>query len=261
MSSLGQMVAGIAHEINNPVNFIYGNLSHLDASVQDVLDIIEHYQAAYPDPIETVAEMIENVELDYLRQDIPKQIQSMRLGADRIRQLVLSLRNFSRLDEAEVKNVDLHEGIESTLTILSHRFKGDIGIIRHYGDLPTVSCSPAQINQVWMNLLVNACDALEEVKPRFLGTISKPSVMIETQNMGEKNVMIKIRDNGAGIPENILNTVFDPFFTTKPIGQGTGLGLSICYAIVERHRGKIQVRSQPDLGTEFSVILPISVNT
>jgi signal transduction histidine kinase len=259
MSSLGQMVAGVAHEINNPVNFIYGNLAHLESSVQDVIEVIDRYQATYPEPVDEIADLLEEVEFDYLREDIPKQISSMRMGAERIRQIVLSLRNFSRLDEAATKHVNLHDGIDSTLTLLAHRLKANIEIIKKYGEIPAIECCPAQLNQVWMNILTNAIDALEEVVERFDGALSSPKITIETLAQAQ-TVTIKIRDNGAGISEDLLTNIFDPFFTTKPIGKGTGLGLSICFAIIERHGGTMRVRSQLDIGTEFTFILPIALD-
>jgi signal transduction histidine kinase len=259
MSSLGQMVAGVAHEINNPVNFIYGNLAHLESSVQDVIELIERYQAVYPEPVDDIVYLLEEVEFDYLRKDIPKQISSMRMGAERIRQIVLSLRNFSRLDEAPTKQVNLHEGIDSTLTLLAHRLTPDIQIAKKYSSIPEIECRPAQLNQVWMNILSNAIDALEEISERFDGALSSPRITIETM-AHDQIVTIKIRDNGVGIPEDLLSSIFDPFFTTKPIGKGTGLGLSICFAIIERHGGTMRVRSQLGIGTEFTFILPVALN-
>lgn len=259
MSSLGQMVAGVAHEINNPVNFIYGNLAHLESNVQDVIEIIDQYQAVYPEPVDEIVDVLEEVEFDFLCEDIPKQISSMRMGAERIRQIVLSLRNFSRLDEASTKHVNLHDGIDSTLTLLAHRLKADIKIIRKYGDIPEIECRPAQLNQVWMNIITNALDALDEVTERFDGALSSPKITIETL-AHDQVVTIKIRDNGAGISEDLLANIFDPFFTTKPIGKGTGLGLSICFAIIERHGGTMRVRSQLDIGTEFTFVLPTALD-
>ncbi|MGD1903699.1 MAG: sensor histidine kinase [Geitlerinemataceae cyanobacterium] len=256
MSGLGQMVAGVAHEINNPVNFIYGNLAHLDTCVRDILGIIEEYQDAYPEPVETVADLLEEVEFGYLQEDIPKQIESMRMGADRIRQIVLSLRVFSRLDESSRKRADLHAGLDSTLALLDHRLKSRVRLVKQYGDLPEIDCYPAQLNQLWMNLLANAIDALDLVFERFRHTLSEPTITVRTAASG-RQATIEIRDNGIGIPEDAIDRVFDPFFTTKPIGQGTGLGLSVCFAIVERHGGQIRVRSQLDTGTKITVTLPL----
>ncbi|PSB13871.1 two-component sensor histidine kinase [filamentous cyanobacterium CCP2] len=250
MSSLGQMVAGIAHEINNPVNFIYGNLNYVNTYTEDLLKLIRLYQQHYPQANPEIQAQIEAIELEFIQDDLPRLLSSMRIGSERIRQIVLSLRNFSRLDEAERKFSDLHEGIDSTLLLLNHRTKQGIQIIKHYNDLPPVECYPAQINQVFMNILNNAIDALlENSKP-------EKQVIIQTEAEGDR-VRIRIQDNGLGIPENLLGKLFDPFFTTKPIGQGTGLGLAICYQIIEKHKGSIQVHSPLGKGAEFIVTLPI----
>ncbi|NJO40154.1 MAG: HAMP domain-containing protein [Cyanobacteria bacterium CRU_2_1] len=251
MSSLGQMVAGIAHEINNPVNFIYGNLSYTKIYTEDLLGLVHLYRQHYPNATPEIQERIEAIDLDFLNEDLPKLLSSMKLGADRIRQLVLSLRNFSRLDEAETKLSDLHEGIDSTLLLLGNRLKHEIDVVKHYGDLPLVECYPAQINQVFMNIIGNAIDALLENKDQ----ISK-KITIQTEAQQDW-VKICIQDNGSGIPQTIMSKLFDPFFTTKPIGQGTGLGLAICYQIVEKHHGKIQVHSTIGKGAEFIIMLPI----
>jgi two-component system, NtrC family, sensor kinase len=252
MSSLGQMVAGIAHEINNPVNFIYGNIEHTKNYFQDLLEIIYIYQQNCPQ-IETVIEKkIEEIDLEYIISDLPKILGSMKMGTERIRQIVLSLRNFSRLDEAEVKSVDLHEGIDNTLLILNNRIKDKIEIIKKYEDLPLVECYPAQINQVFMNILNNAIDALLSAEEQL-----QKQITIQTEMTNSDSIQIKIQDNGIGIPLEIQNKIFDPFFTTKPVGSGTGLGLSICYQIMEKHQGKIIVNSQLGQGTEFAISLPI----
>ncbi|MUH01412.1 HAMP domain-containing protein [Scytonema sp. UIC 10036] len=252
MSSLGQMVAGIAHEINNPINFIYGNIEHTKNYIQDLLELIYLYQDKYPQFETQIESRIEEIELEYIISDLPKILGSMKMGAERIRQLVLSLRNFSRLDEAEVKSVDLHEGIDNTLLILSNRLKEEIEIIKKYGDLPLVECYPAQINQVFMNLLSNAIDALLGASEKF-----QKQIVIQTKVINSDSIKVEIRDNGVGIPLEIQNKIFDPFFTTKPVGSGTGLGLSVCYQIIEKHGGKIFVKSEPNQGTEFAVSLPI----
>jgi GAF domain-containing protein len=261
MSSLGQLVAGIAHEINNPVNFIYGNLMHVSEYNNDLLDLINLYQEEYPTPNPTIQDKIEDIDLEFLLEDLPAMINSMQVGAERIRKLVLSLRNFSRLDEAEKKPVDIHEGIESTLLILQYRLKARpdqaaIEIVREYGDLPLVECYPAQLNQVFMNIISNAIDALESDTANSLITIS--TSIFSLANHQEPWAMIKISDNGPGIPDQVRSHIFDPFFTTKPVGKGTGLGLSISYKIVvEKHGGKIDCISQPGQGTQFLIKIPV----
>jgi len=251
MSSLGQMVAGIAHEINNLVNFIYGNLNHAQEYADDLLDLIQLYQNEYPNPQENIQIASEEMELEFIQEDLPKLLDSMKVGANRIRQIVLSLRNFSRLDEAEMKAVDLHEGIDSTLLLLNNRLKQGIDVVKNYGDLPAVVCYPAQINQVFMNIISNATDALLADKES-----SDQTVTISTE-AASGQVVVKIRDNGPGIPEEIKGRLFDPFFTTKPIGQGTGLGLSISYQIIQKHQGAIAVNSALGQGSEFVITLPI----
>lgn len=251
MSSLGQMVAGIAHEINNPVNFIYGNLIHTHEYASNLLHLVELFQQEYPALPPTIQAEIERMDLAFVQEDLPKLLASMKMGAERIRQIVLSLRNFSRLDEAEMKAVDLHEGLDSTLLLLSNRLKRGIHVVQRYGDLPPVECYPAQLNQVFMNILSNAIDALLESDHT-----QKKTIAITTE-VRSPHVCIHIQDNGMGIPAALLSKLFDPFFTTKPIGQGTGLGLAISYQIVQRHCGDIEVESSPQSGTKFSIILPI----
>ncbi len=255
MSSLGQLVAGVAHEINNPVNFIFGNLVHATQYIEDLLRLVELYQKYYPEPLKPILEEIEAIDLDFLSQDLPKLLSSMKIGANRIRQIVLSLRNFSRLDEAEMKPANIHEGIDNTLLLLQNRLKGKVGypeiqVIKEYGLIPEVECFPGQLNQVFMNLLVNAIDALEE------SPVNNPQISIRTFQEGD-NIKISIVDNGCGMTEEIRKKLFDPFFTTKPIGQGTGMGLSISYQIiVEKHRGKLLCFSTFGNGSEFVIIIP-----
>ncbi|AFY47329.1 PAS domain S-box [Nostoc sp. PCC 7524] len=261
MSSLGNMVAGVAHEINNPVNFIHGNLIPASEYAQDLLHLVELYQIHFPYPPAEIQAAIINIDLDFLKEDLVKLLKSMRVGTQRIREIVLSLRNFSRLDEAEFKQVDIHEGIDSTLMILQNRLKvkpehPEISVIKEYGNLPLVECYPGQLNQVFMNLLSNAIDALED---SFLGEQGK--IHIRTELIKNNWVRIRISDNGVGISAAIVSKLFDPFFTTKSIGKGTGLGLSISYQIVvDRHGGKLSCHSEPGQGADFVIEIPISQN-
>ncbi|MBP0017671.1 MAG: GAF domain-containing protein [Cyanobacteria bacterium SBLK] len=259
MVGLGQLVAGIAHEINNPVNFIFGNLVHVEGYALDLIDLIDSYRKANPIPNEEVREKIDDIDLDFVREDLPKIIESMRMGSDRIRKIVLSLRTFSRLDEAEIKAVDIHEGLESTLLILQHRWKslGDrdaLELVKDYGNIPLVECYPAPLNQVFMSLLTNALDAIEE---RYARESLTPRIGIRTAREGDR-VQIEIADNGNGIPEEMQSRIFDPFFTTKKVGKGTGLGLAISYqVIVEKHGGQLEYSSQVGQGTQFRISIPI----
>ncbi|KAF3887462.1 MULTISPECIES: GAF domain-containing sensor histidine kinase [Nostocales] len=266
MSSLGQLVAGVAHEINNPVNFIYGNITHISEYTEDLLTMLELYQRHYPNPHLEIIEQAEALEFDFIIEDLPKILSSIRIGTDRIRQIVLSLRNFSRLDHAEMKLVDIHEGIDSTLLILHYRLKPrpdspGIDIIKEYGDLPLVECYAGQLNQVFMNVISNAIDALDQYAASVTEA-PKGSIAIAT-SVGQidgciPSVVIRISDNGPGMSQDLLQRVFDPFFTTKPIGKGTGLGLSISYQIiVDKHSGIFKCNSQVGSGTEFWIEIPM----
>jgi len=273
MSSLGQLVAGIAHEINNPVNFIYGNLAHADSYTRDLLSILELYQKFYPVPPEEIQEECEDADLEFLMEDLPKLLQSMQIGADRIREIVRSLRNFSRLDESEVKAVNIHEGIDSTLLILNNRLKSksnrpEIKIVKHYSSLPLIECYPSQLNQVFMNLIANAIDALEEANTQqnlsYQDLEAHPNEIkiytsIYSPEASEQDwVVIEIEDNALGIPEEVQSRLFDPFFTTKPMGKGTGMGLAISYQIiVEKHQGKCSCQSTVGEGTRFRIEIPV----
>jgi signal transduction histidine kinase len=286
MSSLGQMVAGVAHEVNNPVNFIHGNLNYLQDYVKDLLELVEMYQQEYPNPSLAIQEAIEEIDLEFLAEDLPQILNSMRIGTERIREIVQTLRNFSRLDEAHMKSVDIHSGIDSTLLILRDRLKAKpghptISVIKEYGDLPEVECYPGQLNQVFMNLLANAIDALENAIETGVIAQRSPTIWIRTEvkrgtvnqdisvNAQEQyssrvivpssdRAMIRIIDNGPGIPDPIQRRLFDPFFTTKPVGKGTGLGLSISYQIVvSKHSGTLDCLSTPGDGTEFVISLPL----
>ncbi|HAZ49110.1 MAG TPA: histidine kinase [Cyanobacteria bacterium UBA11369] len=263
MSSLGQMVAGIAHEINNPVNFIHGNLHYARQYAEDLLELVQLYQQEYPDPTPLIQAQIEAIDLNFINEDFQKILFSMKVGTERIQKIVLSLRNFSRLDEAEMKSVDIHEGIENTLLILDRRLKTGIEVVKNYGYLPPIECYPAQLNQVFMNILANAIDALEEVmiSRKESPNYQLPTILIRTEINEENYITIRILDNGLGISPEIKHKLFDPFFTTKPVGKGTGLGLSICYQIVEKHGGKIEVNSEVGKGTEFAIALPIKTKS
>ena len=278
MSSLGQMIAGIAHEINNPVNFIYGNLSHASHYIKELIQLLELYQQHYPEPVSEIREAATDMEVDFLVEDLSKIVSSMQVGTERIRQIVVSMRNFSRSDQSHIKLVDIHEGLESTLLILQHRLKAygghpPIHIIKEYGNLPQIECCAGQINQVFMNIIGNAIDALdEEIQTGKWATkngknsppsnpsspLTLPTITIRTEVVGDDFVAIRISDNGRGIPEEVRRQLFDPFFTTKPVGKGTGLGLSISYhLVVEQHGGRLDCISEAGRGTEFAIEIPI----
>ncbi len=263
MSGLGQLVGGVAHEINNPVTFIDGNIAHAKQYTQDLLSLVELYQTHFPEPPIEIEDELETIEIDYLKEDICKIHESMKVGTQRIRDIVLSLRNFSRLDEADFKQVDIHEGIDSTLMIVQNRLKlkadsSEIAIIKEYDRLPLVECYPSQLNQALMNILANAIDAIEKEianKDRSF----QPKITITTELSDNNRVVIRIADNGCGMSEEVQSKLFDPFFTTKPVGDGTGLGLSITYKIIiSKHNGKLSCNSELGKGTEFIIEIPIA---
>jgi signal transduction histidine kinase len=276
MSSLGQMVAGVAHEINNPVNFIYGNLIYAHDYISDLLGLMKLYEEAYPNPTPEIEDEIEAIELHFIASDLPKMLNSMKVGAERIREIVQSLRIFSRLDEAAMKEVNLHDNLDSTLMILQHRLNArsdrpEIRVIKDYGHLPPVECYAGQLNQVFMNILANAIDAIEEVQmpynmrdgmqpdsPMPNSQCPIPTISISTSVLDSNRVQIRISDTGTGMRSEVIEKIFDPFYTTKPVGSGTGLGLSISYQIVvEKHRGSLRCVSTKGKGTEFIIEIPL----
>lgn len=266
MSALGRLVAGVAHEINNPVSFIKGNVNPALQYAHDLLCLVKLYQQQYPNPTPEIRERIEEIDLEFLVEDLPKLLDSMNLGVERISSIISSLRSFSRKDSVEMKPVDIHEGLDSTLLILKHRLKAvggrpGIVVIKNYDNLPQVDCYAGQMNQVFMNLLTNAIDALDEQNLNLSIEnikVNHPTIQVTTRLKDREWVEIRIADNGPGIPQDVLPHLFEPFFTTKPIGKGTGLGLSISYQIVvERHGGQLQCISAPAQGAEFVIEIPI----
>ncbi|MEG4147395.1 response regulator [Microcoleus sp. Pol12B5] len=270
MSSLGNVVAGVAHEINNPISFIKGNLSPVREYTEDLLRLVQLYTEDFPNPTAAIQEQLEAIDFAFLRNDLPKLIASMSIGADRIGEIVQSLRNFSRLDEAELKVVDIHEGIESTLMILQHRLKDEadqtiIKVVKEYDDLPKIECYAGQMNQVFMNVLTNAIEALQSPK-RWANDVdysrSIPTITICTKLLSDFQVGIYISDNGPGITQDIQQRILEPFFTTKTVGTGKGLGLSISYTIVvDDHGGQLRCFSIPDQGATFAIEIPIYHST
>jgi len=273
MSSLGQLIAGVAHEINNPVSFIYGNLDYANCYIKDLMRLVELFCFHYPKPVAQIQAEMKAIDFDFLMADMPKLLTSMKVGATRIRQIVLSLQNFLRAEQGKMKQVDIHEGIDSTLLILQNRLKAtddrpEIKVCKEYGTLPLVECYAGQLNQVFMNLLTNAIDVLEVSVdgpdiPRCI-TISTSVEEISREYIGARSeektphAVIRIADNGPGMSEEVCRRLFDPFFTTKPVGKGTGLGLSISYQIVvEKHGGQLTCMSEPGKGAEFSIAIPL----
>ena len=292
MASLGQLVAGVAHEINNPVSFIAGNVQPAQEYANDLLELIRLYQQEYPHPSPALVTMSEDIDLEFIVDDFPRLLASMKVGTDRISTIIKSLRTFSRLDEAEYKFTNIHDGLDSTLMILHSRLREqpnrpEIAVLKDFNELPKVRCYPGPLNQVFMNIIVNAIDALDGYwlsqrrnngspfkdisrlesrlqktnNPALMSVMLKewrPEIQIQTCKTQENTVLIKISDNGPGIPDIISQKIFDPFFTTKKIGKGTGLGLSISYQIiVDQHKGAFSCHSEPGKGTTFSVEIPL----
>lgn len=263
MSSLGHLLAGIAHEINNPVNFIYGNLIHAQQYIEDLLNLLNLYEMHTPVTIPEIKAYSQKIELEFLKQDLPQIISSMELGTERVQEIVRSLRIFSRLDETECKRINLHECIDSTLIILSSRLKAtqerpNILVIKEYGNLPLVECYVGKLNQVFMNLLSNAIDALEDSILTEKST-EHPTIWIYTAVASDQqSILIQIADNGIGMSQEVQQRMFEQYFTTKPVGKGTGLGLAISYQIiVEKHGGTLEVNSSLGQGAKFTIAIPI----
>ncbi|KPQ38733.1 MAG: Histidine kinase-, DNA gyrase B-, and HSP90-like ATPase [Phormidium sp. OSCR] len=258
MSSLGQMVAGLAHEINNPISFIGGNIVYARDYFNDLQEVIELYQNEVGNLKPSLAKRLEEIDLDFLYQDIHDIFNSMQKGSDRIRRIILGLRNFSRLDESQSKMADIHEGLDSTLSLVQHRLnppgqQPKVEIHKTYGELPRVNCYPSQLNQVFLNLLNNAIDALLSFNDQ-----THPTITIKTAVVDANHIQIQFSDNGPGMSEQVSQKIFDPFFTTKPVGQGTGLGLSISYQIItDQHQGQLSCDSQPGQGSQFTIEIPI----
>jgi signal transduction histidine kinase len=289
MVALGEFVAGIAHEVNNPISFIYGNLEYANQYMQDLVDVVKVYQQEYPNPTPKLEKKIQDIDLNFLVKDLQDLMNAMHRGADRIRSIVLALQNFSRHHEAQIKKVDIHEGIDSILLMLEHRLQESlhrpkIEVVKEYGNLPLVSCYPSELNQVFMHILNNAVDALEQgVGKAFIqdyenrqctekwkdkndlvdesavfSQSSTPQIRIYTETDNHNCVKICIADNGCGIPELVRSRVFEPFFTTKPVNKGSGLGLSISYQIiVQKHQGQLECISSTGGGAEFLIKIPV----
>ena len=270
MSSLGQLVAGIAHEINNPLSLIYGNLSYIESYIQTLVNMMQCYQRCNLPQSPAIEVELAKIDLPFVQNDLAQTLRSMQTGAERISQIVLSLRNFSRIDESELKTVNIHDGIDNTLLMLAHRLGASperpaIEVSREYSDLPIVQCYPSQLNQVFLNIMANAVDAIEacdDTRDTETPQARSGQIGLRTSMLNSEWVEIAIADNGPGIPESIQQKIFEPFFTTKPIGKGIGMGMAISYQIiVEQHGGRLECRSVTGTGTEIVVQIPISQST
>ncbi|HLO84460.1 MAG TPA: ATP-binding protein [Nostocaceae cyanobacterium] len=266
MSSLGQLVAGIAHEINNPINFIYGNSAVANEYTENLLNLIKLYQENHYPAIPQIKAYSQEIDLDFIQADLPRLLESIKKGATRLQKIVSLLRNFSRVDEAGIKKVDIHEGIDSTLMILRSSLQGSeeyrqIQIIKEYAKLPPVECYPKQVNQVFMNVLNNAIDAIHQLAKTSLssGEDYQGKITIRTESINSNQIIIRIIDNGCGMTEQIQQKMFDPFFTTKPIGQGIGLGLWVSYQIINSHGWHLECISSPMEGTEMQIHIPVNI--
>jgi signal transduction histidine kinase len=271
MSALGNLVSGVAHEINNPIGFISGNIEPAFDYVNDLFGLLDLYQDKFPNPGDEIEAEIETIDLEYIREDLPKLLSSMTQGVERIRSISNSLRTFSRADTERKVAFNIHDGLDSTLMILKHRLKAnesrpEVQVIKNYAELPQIQCFPGQLNQVFMNLLANAIDALDESNSglSFQEINQNPNQITITTKINtteindQKQVVISIKDNGKGISDEIQQRIFDHLFTTKAVGTGTGLGLAIARQIImEKHDGSIEVNSTPGLGAEFVLTLPV----
>jgi len=251
MRSLGELVAGVAHELNNPINFIYGNMTHLKEYSNNLIEIISRYEELEnkvdDEKVKEIQALKDEIDYEFLKDDILELIKSCTDGAERSKQIVIDLKDFSRLDQSVIKEIDVNESIDSTLNILQNKYKDRINIIREYGKLPYLECYAGQMNQVFMNVLDNAAQSIEETG----------DVTIRTRTEND-NIVIEFEDTGSGIEQTILNQIFDPFFTTKPVGSGSGLGLSITYKIIKSHNGEINVESDVNKGTKFTIKIPVN---
>ncbi|MEO0410048.1 MAG: ATP-binding protein, partial [Cyanobacteria bacterium P01_A01_bin.135] len=265
MSSLGHLIAGIAHEINNPTAFIYSNLGYVQSCTQDLLNLISLYQNTYPEPPPAIQTQSRAIDLAFIQSDLPKALTSIEVGGERICGIVRSLQNFSRANESSAKFVDIHQGLDDTVTILSHRTKAcpehpEIQVVKDYAALPEVECYPGLLNQVFVNLIANAIDALEEKIAASNGAAPRcsPKIIVKTALVEGQQVVITVSDNGPGISPSVQQHMFNPFFTTKPIGKGTGIGLSISYQIItQQHQGNLACFSTPGQGTAFVITIPV----